>query len=261
MKHNKTILLFTAGLLALSLGARVQASPLDSWEQAVDLSDPEAEDCPNCEEADLNAPIDGTNLTDANEEFERDLDIFEAVEARKSSGTALSFPAFKAEWNLAKEKFEKAKNFYANSNKLSNRRYVVIIDFSKRSSEKRMYIFDLAKGSVERHITAHGKGSDKNGDGIAESFSNSAKSHASSLGFYVTKNTYNGKHGRSLVLGGLSKSNSNAQSRAVVIHGARYVNESAGRAGRSWGCPALDPKVIGPVISKIKGGSLVMIDN
>ena len=82
----------------------------------------------------------------------------------------------------------------------------------------------------------------------------------SSLGFYRTLQTYNGKHGLSLRLEGLSPTNSNAAEPAIVMHPADYVSDSAPKAGRSWGCPALDPNESSSMISRVKNGSVLLID-
>jgi hypothetical protein len=94
---------------------------------------------------------------------------------------------------------------------------------------------------------------------VATFFSNTMGSKMSSLGVYHTQATYNGKYGYSLRLLGQESTNSNAFERAIVMHPAIYVSDSEGRAGRSWGCPALDPKISVAVISKIKEGSLLLI--
>ncbi len=133
---------------------------------------------------------------------------------------------------------------------------LTIIDYSKPSSQPRMWVIDLAKKKVkyQQHV-AHGKNS---GDLYAKHFSNKSNSLASSLGVYQTASTYNGKNGYSLRLQGLEPGfNNNAMSRAVVIHGANYVDDRSGRVGRSWGCPAVSKKMLKPTINTIKGGSLV----
>jgi hypothetical protein len=100
---------------------------------------------------------------------------------------------------------------------------------------------------------------------MAKSFSNDLNSNKSSLGFYVTKSTYNGKHGMSLRISGLEHGfNDNAEARGVVVHGAPYVN--AGRAnsdymGRSQGCPALPENEYAQVINIIKDGSVLFVFN
>lgn len=139
-----------------------------------------------------------------------------------------------------------------------NDRYLAIVDFSQPSKNRRFYLFDLKNGTVERHNVAAGAGSDKNGDGIAEAFDNVPNSHKSSLGAYLTAETYVGKHGLSLRLDGQDPTNSKARARGVVVHGADYVKDGV-KAGRSWGCPALDMKVFKDVINKIKGGALLYI--
>lgn len=132
-----------------------------------------------------------------------------------------------------------------------------VIDYGKRSTEKRWFIINMTTGSVFSIHVAHGKGSDSNHDGYAEKFSNTEGSNATSLGFYKTAETYNGNNGYSLRLDGLSTTNSNARSRAIVIHGASYVQDSAVIQGRSWGCPAVSSNNRDRIINLIKGGSLI----
>lgn len=143
------------------------------------------------------------------------------------------------------------------ANDFQNQNYLVVIDFSQHSSKKRFYLVNLRNGDVEPYLTAHGSGSDSDGDGWANRFSNAEGSKASSLGFYRTLGTYSGKWGYSMLLQGLSSTNSNAYDRAIVVHGASYVSEKDRRAGRSWGCPALDMSVRTSIINRIKGGALM----
>lgn len=145
-------------------------------------------------------------------------------------------------------------------NSFSNERYLTIVDFTKPSHKKRLFIINLKTGGVEARYTTHGKGSDRQNSGRATKFGNptpGAEAHVSSLGFYRTLGTYFGKNGLSLRLQGLSKTNSNAFGRAIVFHKAKYVSEKQGRAGRSHGCFAMDSSVFVAAIQKIKGGSLV----
>ncbi len=148
-----------------------------------------------------------------------------------------------------------------NQGKLSNQKYLTIIDFSKSSAVERLFIIDTeTKELVHQSLVAHGRNS---GLEFAKKFSNKVSSHQSSLGFYTTAETYTGKHGYSLRLDGLEYSNSNARRRAVVIHAADYASEDFvkrnGRLGRSYGCPSLPKKGYKEVISKIKNGSCLFI--
>lgn len=139
---------------------------------------------------------------------------------------------------------------------------ITIIDFSKPSTDERLYVIDIKNEKLLfSSVVAHGK---KSGDNYATSFSNRMGSHQSSLGFYITENTYKGRNGYSLILNGLEKNiNDRAKARAVVIHGADYADPSkvasAGRLGRSFGCPALPQSINKAVIDVIKGGSLLYI--
>jgi len=139
---------------------------------------------------------------------------------------------------------------------------LTIIDFSKASTEKRMYVIDMKEKKVlfQSHV-AHGKNSGLN---KATSFSNKSGSKQSSLGFFLTEQSYHGKNGLSLKLDGLEKDiNDNAKVRKIVMHGADYCNpqlaERQGRLGRSYGCPALPKELTKPIIDAIKGGSLIYI--
>jgi hypothetical protein len=147
--------------------------------------------------------------------------------------------------------------FYKNQSQIKNKNYLSVINFAQNSREKRFYIIDMNSGSVWAIHVAHGKGSDPDFDGYAQTFSNDPGSNASSLGFYMTAETYDGEHGLSLRLDGLSSTNSNVRDRAIVIHGADYVQESNVIAGRSWGCPAVAMENRDAVVNALKGGSLI----
>lgn len=146
--------------------------------------------------------------------------------------------------------------------KLPEGKPLTIIDFSIPSSEKRMWIIDMEDGRILHHgHVSHGRNS---GDLLAKNFSNINSSYMSSLGFYLTAETYQGKHGYSLRLDGLEKGfNDNARDRAIVIHGADYAKEDfirqTGRLGRSLGCPALPNEIAGDIIDLIKEKSLLFI--
>ena len=159
---------------------------------------------------------------------------------------------------IAEEPLQRALTFYAmNQHKISNSRYLGVIDFSKNSAKPRFCIINMKSGETECLKTSHGIGSD-GGGGWARKFSNRANSHASSVGYYKTLSTYSGKHGTSLRMDGLSATNSNALSRAVVIHGAWYVNDrNRATTGRSHGCPAVDDAKVSQVIAKLKGGAVI----
>lgn len=160
------------------------------------------------------------------------------------------------------EALENALEFYDTFlNDLPNTDYLIVLDFKMKSSLKRFFLIDMKTGEVTPYLAAHGQGSDPDHDGFAKYFSNENDSKMSSLGFYLTAETYNGKHGYSLRLDGLSDSNSRARERAVVIHPAKYVVEGYDPIGRSWGCPALAPEVSEGVINKIKNGTLIFATN
>lgn len=140
--------------------------------------------------------------------------------------------------------------------------FLTVIDFSKSSNTKRLWIIDMATQTVIYNtLVAHGRNS---GDEFATKFSNDASSNCSSLGFYATGEIYMGKHGESLRLDGLEQGiNNNARNRAVVMHAADYVSEAFAkqhqRIGRSLGCPALPNGLNKEIINLIKGKSCLFI--
>jgi len=157
--------------------------------------------------------------------------------------------------------FKSAMDGY-NSVDLPNKRLLSIIDYSKPSTEKRLFIIDVQNRKLLYNtLVAHGK---KSGYVNATKFSNKYGSHKSSLGFFRTGYSYFGKRGYSLLLEGFEKGiNDNARSRGIVIHGANYVNERLvngnGVIGRSWGCPAVSKKLSKEIINLLKGGSMLYI--
>lgn len=165
---------------------------------------------------------------------------------------------------LSKEVLDHAIKGYqklVSEGSVQNSRYLTLVDLSQSSRRKRMYIVDLENYQlVVNTFVSHGKNS---GLDRAERFSNIPESEKSSLGFYVTKQTYSGKHGLSLKLAGLEDGfNDNAESRAIVLHGAEYVNKgrvNSGYMGRSQGCPAVPQAEASRIINLIKGGTALFI--
>ncbi len=147
-----------------------------------------------------------------------------------------------------------------NEGKVGKRNLITIIDFTKPSTEKRFYTIDLDEKKLKFHsLVAHGR---TTGENLAKTFSNKPHSNASSLGFYVTGESYVGSKGYSLRLDGQEKQyNGNLRSRAVVIHSADYVSEDwirrNGRIGRSQGCPALPVEINKSVINTIKNKTVI----
>ena len=152
--------------------------------------------------------------------------------------------------------------FLLAAGKINNSEVLTIADFSKPSCKKRLFVIDVKNEKLLFNTyVAHGRNS---GREVATTFSNDAESFKSSLGFFVTGDTYNGKHGFSLRLLGEEKGiNDNANNRAIVMHSAAYVSEDAirmqGYAGRSLGCPALPVEMNKPIIEKIKNGSCLYL--
>lgn len=139
---------------------------------------------------------------------------------------------------------------------------LTLVDYSLSSNEKRLWVIDLKSNIILfQSLVSHGRNS---GNEFADNFSNNPESYKSSLGFFVTGETYYGKHGYSLRLDGLEKGvNSNARARAIVVHGADYVSEQFvkqnGRLGRSLGCLALKQGLTKEVIDVIKDKSCLFV--
>ncbi|MFT2007863.1 murein L,D-transpeptidase catalytic domain family protein [Pontibacter sp. 13R65] len=167
---------------------------------------------------------------------------------------------------LSLEVFRKAiigyQNFKQHNMLAPAKSIITVIDFTKSSSNKRLWIIDLkSKKVLFNTLVAHGRNS---GEERAVRFSNEFNSYQSSMGFYITDQTYFGKHGLSLRLNGMDKNyNTNAKERAIVMHGADYVSEAFikqyGRLGRSLGCPALPTAITKEVVELIKDNTCLYI--
>jgi dipeptidyl aminopeptidase/acylaminoacyl peptidase len=148
------------------------------------------------------------------------------------------------------------------SRRVARRDRIALADFSLHSSEQRFHLVDVAGGRIEQSwLVAHGKGSDPGHTGQLQRFSNQYGSNATSRGAYCTANPYYGKYGRSQRLIGLDPDNDAALERAIVLHGADYVNPgliaSHGRIGRSYGCFSVELDQIGVVMDRLGEGTLI----
>ncbi|MFD2245071.1 murein L,D-transpeptidase catalytic domain family protein [Pontibacter ruber] len=197
----------------------------------------------------------GVSLTFAEKQlfFEKHLeDVYDEADLKK---TGLSFDVFRK----AVIGFH---NFKQKQLVSPSKSIITVVDFTKSSRDKRMWIIDLkSKKLLFNNLVAHGRNT---GEDKALNFSNKANSNMSSIGFYLTGKTYFGKHGLSLKLDGMDeKYNSNARDRAIVVHGADYATEKFvkqyGRLGRSLGCPAVPREISKEVIEHIKDNTVMYI--
>jgi hypothetical protein len=170
-----------------------------------------------------------------------------------------------SEAGLSKAAFESAMKGYhlmLTKNKLQKTNVITIVDYSLPSTQKRLYVLDMAEGKILFHsLAAHGRNS---GQLYASNFSNKPSSFKTSLGFFITGSTYMGGNGYSLKLNGCEKGiNDKAMERAIVMHGADYVDENFaaqnGYLGRSHGCPAVPQHLNKKIIDVIKNGSCVFL--
>lgn len=148
---------------------------------------------------------------------------------------------------------------------ISYRDFIGVADFSLPSRAPRFHLVNLADGNVRSHLVAHGRGSDPAHTGWLERFSNDPRSNATSAGAYRTGSLYLGAHGRSMRLEGLDPTNSNALSRAIVVHGAWYVTEEmighSGMLGRSQGCFAVADSSLPEIMARLGPGRLIYADS
>lgn len=184
--------------------------------------------------------------------------------------TGLNPPELFDKWKLeasglSREAFEMAQKGYAvldEKHLLNKSNLLTIVDYSKASTQKRLFVLDMTTGEVLiNSLVAHGR---RSGQNYATDFSNKEESHKSSLGFYVTLNTYVGENGYSLKLKGCETGiNDKAYDRAIVLHGADYVSEKFiqqnGYLGRSYGCPAVPKAISKKLIDVIRGGSCMFL--
>lgn len=138
---------------------------------------------------------------------------------------------------------------------------VGIANYAAPSWRPRFHLIDMANGRVSSFLVSHGRGSDPGHTGWVRRFSNDIGSNASSSGAYLTSDLYVGKHGRSMRLAGLDPENSNAEKRAIVVHGAWYVSndmiDKHGKLGRSEGCFAFSETDLDEVMARLGPGRLL----
>lgn len=141
---------------------------------------------------------------------------------------------------------------------------LAIVDFDAPSKDPRLHIVDLIGGQTSSYLVSHGRGSDPDHSGWLQKFSNEFNSLASSSGAFKTDDMYFGQHGRSMRLLGLDSQNNNAESRAIVVHGADYVSEDHvaawGKCGRSEGCFAVAPHIVPQVLGMLGPGRMIYAD-
>ncbi len=169
------------------------------------------------------------------------------------------------ELGLSRAAFEKAIKGYSYllaTGKIKNENIISIIDFSLSSDKKRLFVIDLQNGELLYNtFVAHGK---KSGQKLPTIFSNKMESKKSSLGFFVTGETYVGHCGYSMRLQGEEKGiNDNAFRRGIVMHSAAYVDENIiegqGFIGRSFGCTAIPANIYKEIIGTIQNGTCLFI--
>jgi hypothetical protein len=146
------------------------------------------------------------------------------------------------------------------ANKPNQRPFITIIDYSKPSSEPRLWVLNLKNNKVVlHHYVGHGKNS---GPNRPNKFSNRKESFQSSIGVLKTADAYFGNYGYALRVVGLEKGfNDNIAARNIVFHASRYANENFirlhGRLGRSKGCFSVNPNIIKTLVDTIRGGTMV----
>ena len=172
--------------------------------------------------------------------------------------------AFTAPGGINPTLFAKAKAALDSRNWIRHRDFIGVADFTMGSADPRFHIVHLPSGYVETHRVAHGNGSDPGHTGFLDRFSNQHGSEATSNGAYMTSDTYHGKYGLSMKVRGLDWSNSNAESRAIVIHNAWYAEPEMvdihGKLGRSQGCFAFSRRDQWNVMQRLGDGRMIFAD-
>ncbi|GHA60149.1 murein L,D-transpeptidase catalytic domain family protein [Pontibacter akesuensis] len=201
----------------------------------------------------VSATKSGASAVAKKEAFEKHVDdLYDRLDLRRKG---LSYDVFRKAV-VGMENFKRMQLVAPSKSVLS------VVDFTKPSTEKRLWIIDLkSKKVLFNTLVAHGRNTGQN---EANQFSNTPNSYMSSLGFYLTDAPYYGKHGLSLRMKGMDEGfNTNAMERAIVVHGADYVSEAFvkqnGRLGRSLGCPSVPKEVSDEVIATIKNNSVFYI--
>lgn len=168
------------------------------------------------------------------------------------------YPQVDPSHKIAPRPLEMALSYYHQlKDKLKSTQYLGVIDYHEHSTTPRLYLINIKTGEVENLLVAHGNGSDPQNTGYATQFSNINNSHQSSIGAFITAETYtSSKVGYALRIDGIEKTNSIIRSRGIVIHGSKYVKPNRNPIGRSWGCPAVDNTLSEKLINKVKGGTL-----
>ncbi|MGE7773408.1 murein L,D-transpeptidase catalytic domain family protein [Chitinophaga sp. NPDC101104] len=192
--------------------------------------------------------------------------VLKPVKLHAAASAAMMYDSLGLETaGLSRQAFERAMTGYhklVSEGKIQKDNIISIIDFSLPSTSKRLFVIDLEEGKVLFNtLVSHGRNS---GKAMATSFSNRPESFKSSLGFYVTGDTYQGQHGYSLRLEGTELGiNDKAMERGIVMHAADYVNDKLGKAqgyiGRSLGCPAVPVNVHKKIIGSIRNGTCLFI--
>ena len=177
-------------------------------------------------------------------------------------GAAMSFSGQGKPYERLLERAKAALAQHARSIPLHDR--VALADFNAASNEHRFHIVDLVSGRAMSCLVAHGRGSDPGHSGWLHRFSNEPGSLATSSGAYRTAEIYHGMHGAAMRLNGLDPQNYNAESRAIVVHGADYVSENHiatwGKLGRSEGCFAVARHILPEVLGMLGPGRLIYAD-
>ncbi|TKD50643.1 murein L,D-transpeptidase catalytic domain family protein [Sphingomonas baiyangensis] len=162
---------------------------------------------------------------------------------------------------VAQPLFERAMAARAGNKAITQQDRIAIIDFAPASFRSRLYLIDVTSGRVQRHLVSHGSGSDPGHTGFLQRFSNEDGSEATCEGAFATSDYYVGQHGRSQRLLGLDPTNSNAFTRAIVVHGAWYAEKDMlvkhGKLGRSQGCFAVGDSELQRVFDHLGEGALI----
>jgi hypothetical protein len=146
---------------------------------------------------------------------------------------------------------------------LYQERTFVVIDYTLPSDQQRLFVVDRQTGRITTMAVAHGKyeagvfnsrlRTNRNTVREARYFSNEIDSNASSTGFYIAGQEYDGRYGQTIALFGLQPGiNHNACERTIVIHGHAMVSQNRARI-MSAGCPMVSHSLMPFLVEMIAG--------
>lgn len=163
--------------------------------------------------------------------------------------------------------FYKEAQQYCKANNLNQDKFI-LIDLGAHSGLKRFFVYDFKDKKISKsYMVSHGCGANEWGrtsSKIDAPISNEFDSHCSSLGKYVILDRGVSQWGIKVnyVLKGKEKSNSNAISRAIVLHSWEAIPDNEvfpEGTPEGWGCPAVSNESMKEIDELLKKNKKVLM--